>query len=177
MDEQTANQQKCPRIFSPIWVSIGEAEEYWSPECLYDNSAPIAQNIYEALQKFHSEPSVGIDLMKYFSWPSDREVDYRVRLKIQSARLNVCAVGKTAYAVVDLETSAELTDKEWDAFTCQLEYQYQQGWGAEFEVTDIPIGNNQMILARLCQEDLICCYTDEQLRERQDPSWQMEQTL
>ena len=177
MNEQVAHSQKYPRIFSPIWVSIGEIEEYWSPECLYDHSAAFAQNILDALCAFHSEPSSSIDLMKFFSWPSDREMDHAVKQKIRAARLSVCAVGETAYAVVDLETTAELTDEEWDVFTRQLEYQYQDGWGAEFEVTDIPIGQNRMILARLCREELIYCYTEEQLKERQAPAWQTEQTM
>ena len=177
MNERLSHPQAYPRIFSPIWVSIGEMEEYWSPECLYDRSAPFEQHIRSALQKFHSEPSDSIDLMKYFSWPSDRETNYAVRLKIRAARLSVCAVGETAYAVVDLETTAELTEEEWDVFTRQLEYQYQDGWGAEFEATDIPIGQNKMILARLCREGLIYCCTEEQLRDRQNPGWQTEQTM
>lgn len=177
MNERLVRSEKYPRIFSPIWVSIGEMEEYWSPECLYDRSAPFEQHIRSALQKFHSEPSDGIDLMKYFSWPSDREMNYAVRLKIRAARLSVCAVGETAYAVVDLATTAELTEEEWDVFTRQLEYQYQDGWGSEFEATDIPIGQNKMILARLCCEGLIYCCTEEQLRERQDPEWQTGQAM
>ncbi len=120
MNGQVADSQKYPRIFSPIWVSIGEMEEYWSPECLYDHSAAFAQNILDALRAFHSEPSSSIDLMKFFSWPSDREMDHAVKQKIRAARLSVCAVGETAYAVVDLETTAELTDEEWDVFTRQL---------------------------------------------------------
>ena len=140
-------------------------------------SAPFVQDIRSALQKFHAEPSGSIDLMQYFSYPGDRAVEYGVRRKVRSARLSVCAVGGTAYAVVDLETFAELTDKEWDALTCQLEYQYQQGSGAEFEVTDIPIGNDQMILAKLGREGPVFCYTEEQLKERQNPAYQMEQTI
>lgn len=140
-------------------------EEDWSPTCLYDNSAPFEHDILQALQKFHSESSSSIDLMKYFSWPSDRKVDLGVKLKIRAARLSVCTVDTTAYAVVDLEVSDELTDDEWNAFKSQLEYQYRYGWGGDFEVTDIPIGNHQMILARLGCEELICCYSEEQLRE------------
>lgn len=177
MNGHAAHPQKHPRIFAPIWVSIGEMEEYWSPECLYDRSAPFEQNIRSALREFHSEPSDSIDLMKYFSWPSDREMDHAVRLKIRAARLSVCAVGETAYTVVDLETTAELTDEEWDVFTRQLEYQYRDGWGAEFEATDIPIGQNKMILARLGCGELIFCHTEEQLRAQQPPGQHTEQIV
>lgn len=76
-----------------------------------------------------------------------------IRQKIQSACVTVEASGPILYARLDLSMTADLTGDELDAFTAQMESQYRDGWGAEFELQTIQTEKGGICL-RLWSDDI-----------------------
>ena len=153
-----------PKLISPIWVSMRGADDNSIPDCLYDQSAPYEQDVRRILHSLHSDEFPNTDLMTYFVLPDDPEMEAVIRSKIHAAPLSIQAIGNTLYAVVEPELSAELSETELQIFVNQLEYQFQDGWGAEFEVTQVltPQGDKEVI-ARLCREGISVYSMDQYL--------------
>lgn len=97
-------------------------------------------------QELLDEPSVimadiggwTVDLMWRLQWPDDPNTETAIRDKVRSVHITVEASGATLYAKLELDMTADLTIAEFEAFTRQAECQYQDGWGAEFELITIP---------------------------------------
>jgi len=119
--------------------------------------------------------------MTYFSLRGQRKMAKVIRSKVHAARMDVCSIGDTLYAAVDLELSEDLTKEELIAFTEQLEDQFKHGWGAEFELVDIPVAGGKEIAAWLDHSGLDICPVgviqsmEKAYAERN--SQQMEQTM
>lgn len=140
------------RILSPIWVSVREAGTSDTPDCIYDKAARYEQDVCRALQEFQSLP--GNDFMSRLSMPEDPEMEAAIRGKIQDAQIRAYAIGESLYASLELGLSASLTEEELDALTDQLEEQYQNGLGAEFELLCILTAEGEDLAVRLGNSEL-----------------------
>lgn len=157
-----------PKLLSPIWISVREVGDDGSPDCLYDQSAPYEQDVRRILHNLHSAEFSSTDLMTYFTLPDNREMEAVIRSKIRTAPLRLQAIGSTLYAIVEPELSAMLTEDELQTLVGQLEYQFQNGWGAEFEITSTVTsqGDREMV-ARPCPESINIYTAAEYLELRQ----------
>ncbi len=145
------------RLVSPIWVSIQEAGDECGADCIYDEAAQYVQDIICAMQEFRTEEYPSSNLMNYFSLPNDPEMETAIREKVRAAQLSACVICDRLYSAVDLDLSADLTKEEVIALTEQLETQFTDGWGAEFEVVNIPVAGNMEIAARIGNMELDLC--------------------
>ena len=158
-----------PKLISSIWVSVREAGDNGSPDCLYDQSAPYEQDIRRILNGLPSEKFPSTDLMTYFSLPDHPEMEALIRSRVRAAPLRIQSIGNTLCAVVEPELSAPLEEEALTAFAGQLEYQFQEGWGAEFEVAStITAQGDEEVCARLCREG-IRVFTSEEYLELTQP--------
>lgn len=115
-------------------------------EALYDFAAKFQAEIFQGMETFHTEKYPTNDLMHYFELPSDPQMEASIREKIRSARVAVEASGEILFARLDLDMAADLTNKEFDTFIAQIQSQYKDGWGAEFELQNIPAGKDAVCL-------------------------------
>ena len=142
-----------PRIYSTVHVGLVDRESGEVVEALYDHAAQYQESLALALAQFSTVEYPDGNLMQYFSLPDNRPLETAIKGKIQEARLTTHAVGKTLYAALDLTMSADLTDEELDAFQEQIESQYRDGWGAEFELANFCAGAD-FVCMRLYHDDL-----------------------
>lgn len=142
------------RIFSPIWVGVVDQEYGEIPECLYDTGTEYEQDIRTAIRNFLAHAVPDGDLMNGFSLPQDPETEAAVRAKVHAARLDVCVEEGSLCAVVDVECADVLSGEELEALLDHIEGQYRDGWGADFELTDIPTAQGELIFARMYNDCL-----------------------
>lgn len=91
--------------------------------------------------------------MRYLHWLDDPKMETAIRDKVHSAHITVEASGATLYAKLELDMTADLTIAEFEAFTKQVKCQYQDGWGAEFELITIPTSDEPVYL-RLWHDEI-----------------------
>lgn len=147
-----------PCLYSTVQVGVVDQDLNEVTECLYDEATEYWNDIAEAISNFHTNSFPTNDLMCYFSLPDDRQSEHSIRQKIQSACLSVFAVNTTLFAKLKLSISADLTAAELEAFAAQIESQYKDGWGADFESQNITTRNSDVVYLRLYHDDL-CFYT------------------
>ena len=162
------------RLISPLWVGLLDQECGSIPECLYDTPIEYEDDIREALQDFLKKVYSSSDLMVRFSLPEAREMETEIRSKVSSACLDISVIDERLYAVVDVETSTDLTEEELDAFMEQIEAQYRDGWGSAFEMADIPTSQGDMIYARLHHDGFeLRAETADPQPKQTGPRWDM----
>lgn len=165
-----------PRLYSTVHVCLLDTESDEVAEALYGEAAEYKADINNAIRDFHTHDYPTNDLMRYFSLPSEKTMEASIREKVQSAKLAVCSVRNTLYAVLNLSMSADLTEEEVDAFQEQVESQYRDGWGAEFELQDIKTSGHDAICVRLCYDGVAFYTADEfdALIAQQEPGHKMQ---
>ncbi len=142
-----------PCLFSTIRagrVELGTGELI---EPLYDKAGQYCERIAHSLETFHTKEYPVNDLMCYLHWPDNPEMEAAIRNKIRSAHVAVEASGDILYAKLELDMASDLTVAEFEAFTEQVESQYRDGWGAQFELIDIPTENGAVYL-RLWHDEI-----------------------
>ena len=142
-----------PHLYSTVHAALVDNMEGEVIEALYDNAGQYQEAISRSMATFHAEGYLGNDLMRYFKLPDDPKMEQSIKSKVESACVTVEASGAILYARLDLSMSADLTHDELDAFTDQIESQYRDGWGAEFELLTIPAGKEAVCL-RLGHDDV-----------------------
>ncbi|MCI9333105.1 MAG: hypothetical protein HFG05_13220 [Oscillibacter sp.] len=149
------DQNKSIRLTSPIWVSVWEDGGSGTPdECICDLAAQYETEIAHALRDFLFQSFQSDDLMIRFSLPENKALESKIRAKIQAAPLSVCTMEDRLYAAVDLELTSELTEDELDSFIQQVQTQFRDDWGAEFETIGIPAAEGGVVCARLFHDGL-----------------------
>ena len=106
--------------------------------------------------------------MRYFALPDDPGMEAAVKGKVRSACVGVTAVGDILYASLKLDLAAGLTPDEMDAFTEQIGSQYRDGWGAQFEILDIPSGE-EGVAVRFWQDSIEFCTELASTRSQRQP--------
>lgn len=142
-----------PHLYSTVHVTLLDSADGEAIEPLYDRAGQYQEAISKGIAAFHTEQHPSNDLMQHFRLPDDPKMEQSIRNKVQSACVSVEASEEVLYARLDLSMSADLTHEELDAFTGQIESQYRDGWGAEFEVLTIPAGKEAVCL-RLWNDDI-----------------------
>lgn len=142
-----------PHLYSTIHASLIDTETDEPIEALYDRAGQYQEIISSGIESFRTTDYPNNDLMRYFKLPDNPQMERSIRQKVQSAYVNVEASGLRLYARLDLFMTADLTDDELDAFTGQIEAQYRDGWGAEFELQTIPTERGGICL-RLWSDDI-----------------------
>lgn len=149
-----------PRLYSTVHVCLLD-KNFDVAEALYGEAAEYRENINNAITDFLTQDYPTNDLMRYFSLPGRKTMEASIREKIQSAKLVVCSVYDTLYAVLDLNMSADLIEDEFKAFQQQIESQYRDGWGAEFELQNIKTGGPDVVCLRLSYDGVTFYTADE----------------
>jgi len=134
------------RLVASVSVTLIDAVDMEVIDCIYDDAAKYEQDIRHAMQNFQTDQYPSSDLMNYFSLLDAPEMEAVIREKVHAARLDVCSIGGKLYSAVDLDLSADLLKEEVAALTDQLEQQFKEGWGAEFELADVPVEQEQGII-------------------------------
>ena len=142
-----------PCLYSTIRVGKVDPETDETVEALYDEAGQYCEVIAQRLDTFHTDEYPANDLMRYLHWPDDPKMETAIRDKVHSAHITVEASGATLYAKLELDMTADLTIAEFEAFTKQVECQYQDGWGAEFELLTIPTSDEPVYL-RLWHDEI-----------------------
>lgn len=143
-----------PYLYSTIRVGLIGKDSEEVAECLYDEAGQYCDGVNRAIAQFRSPQYLTNNLMPYFELPHDKQTEQNIRMKIQSAYLTVQAVGAMLYARLDLTISEDLTVEELKAFAEQIEAQYRDGWGADFELQDIETSSGDVICLRLYHGDI-----------------------
>ena len=151
--EAMAGLLSSPHLFSTICVCRVDPETNETVEALYDEAAQYCEVIARSLDIFHTDEYSANNLMLYLHWPDDPQLEAEIRRKVHSAHITVEACGTTLYAKLELDMTGDLTVKELRSFTEQVEHQYQEGWGAEFELLNIPTSDEPVYL-RLWHDDI-----------------------
>ena len=142
-----------PHLYSTIHASRIDMETDEPIEALYDHAGQYQEAISHSIEAFRAQDYPSNDLMQYFKLPDNPKMERSIRQKIQSACVTVEASGPLLYARLDLSMTADLTGDELDAFTAQMESQYRDGWGAEFELQTIQTEKGGICL-RLWSDDI-----------------------
>lgn len=142
-----------PHLYSTVHASLIDMETDEPIEALYDYAGQYQEVISQSMDVFQTQDYPSNDLMQYFHLPDDPMMEWAIRQKIQSAHITVESSGPRLYARLDLRMAADLTRNELYAFTNQIESQYRDGWGAEFELQVIPIKGEGIVL-RLWNDDI-----------------------
>lgn len=148
------NMTKRIRLFSTVRVSLLDTNTYEVVEPLYDQAAEYKEDIARAMSSFKTPEYPTHNLMHYFSLPENKQMEDSIKSKIQSALPTVQAVQKKLYAALDLTMTSDLTSDEFIAFREQIETQYRDGWGAEFELSNIPTDRGDTVCLRLYHQDI-----------------------
>ena len=143
-----------PRLYSTIRVCLKDRNSDGIPDALYDKAAEYATAINEAITSFGTDKYWGNDLFNHFSLPGDYQTEKAIRGKILGASLSVHPVGDALFAALDLKMTQDLTAAELEKFTGQIETQFRDGWGAEFELKDIPVDSENAVFLRLHHDEL-----------------------
>ena len=151
--ESMAGLLSDPCLYSTIRVCRVDPETDETVEALYDEAAQYREVIARRLDTFHTDEYPANDLTRYLHWPDDPRMEAAIRSKVRSAHVTVEASGTTLYAKLELDMTEDLTVKELKAFTEQVERQYQDGWGAGFELVTIPTSDEPVYL-RLWHDDI-----------------------
>ena len=151
--EATAGLLTDPCLYSTIRAGRVDPETGETVEALYDDAGQYCESIAQRLDAFHTDEYPANDMMRYLHWPDDPQMEAAIRDKVRSAHVTVEANGATLYAKLELEMTADLTISEFEAFTKQVECQYRDGWGAEFELITIPTSDAPIYL-RLWHDDI-----------------------
>lgn len=150
----TAGLLKNPRLYSTVRVSLIDAETNEVIEALYDEAAQYEKSIAREMASFQTDLHPTNNLMAYFEIPDNPDAESRIKEKVLSACPTVCAVGKELYAALDLELKDDLTDTELYIFAEQIQSQYADGWGAEFEERNILTSTGETVSLRLFHSDI-----------------------
>lgn len=135
-----------PCLYSTIFAGQVDPATGEVVDALYDEAAHYCKAISHGIKKFHTKEYPTNDLMRYFCLPDAPELETAIKRKIRSAVLTVETAGKTLYAKLKLDMTEDLTNGELEAFAAQIESQYKDGWGAEFELVNIPAGQDAVCL-------------------------------
>ena len=136
-DEKLSGLIDKPCLYSTICATRVDAETGEAIEPLYDEAGTYCEVIARQMEAFRTKEYPTDDLMRYFCLPNSPQTETSIKSKIRSAHVTVEAVGKNLYGKLKLDMTADLTSRELEAFTRQIEVQYRDGWGAEFELLDI----------------------------------------
>ena len=142
-----------PCLYSTIRACRVDSETGETVEALYDEAGQYCEVFARSLDAFCTDEYPANDLMLYLHWPDDPQMEAAIRHKIHSAHITVEACGTTLYGKLELNMTEDLTVTELEAFTEQVECQYRDGWGAEFELITIPTSDEPVYL-RLWHEDI-----------------------
>lgn len=153
-DEVMSGLIHTPQLYSTVRISLIDQDSNEAMDCLYDEAAAYCQDIAYAIEHFDSPQYSKNDLMQYFVLPEDKQTEQAIRRKIQSARLSVQSVGTKLYAKLELTMSSDLTMEELEVFTNQIESQFKDGWGAEFEMQNIKTNCSDIVCLRLFHDGL-----------------------
>ncbi len=143
-----------PRLYSTVRVSLVDIDTKEVLESLYDEAGEYEKCIASKMAEFQTDLYPTNNLMDYFKLPDNAAAENRIMQKIRSACPTVCAVGKTLYAVLELELTGDLTDEELHIFADQIRSQYEYGWGAEFELQNILTGTGEAVCLRLFHNNI-----------------------
>lgn len=154
--QELSAQITGPCLFATAAVTQVDLETKELVDNLYDEAGQYCEAISQGIKAFHTAEYPSNDLMRYFKLPDDPETEAAVKEKVRSACVDVAAVGKILYTKVELDLAADLTSWEMYAFVEQMESQFRDGWGAEFELVDIPAGEDCVCL-RLSHNGLAFC--------------------
>lgn len=135
-----------PCLYSTIFAGQVDPSTGEVVDALYDEAAHYCEAISQGIKAFHTKEYPTNDLMRYFCLPDAPELETAIKRKIRSAVLSVETAGKTLYAKLKLDMEEDLTNGELEAFAAQIESQYKDGWGAEFELINIPAGQDAVCL-------------------------------
>ena len=105
-----------PRLYSTVRVSLVDIDTKEVLESLYDEAGEYEKCIASKMAEFQTDLYPTNNLMDYFKLPDNAAAENRIMQKIRSACPTVCAVGKTLYAVLELELTGDLTDEELHIF-------------------------------------------------------------
>lgn len=160
VQEEIASQEEAwsglmenPHLYSTVHASLIDMETDEPIEALYDYAGQYQEVISRGIEAFRSQDYPSNNLMQYFYLPDNPMMEWAIRQKLQSAHITVESSGPRLYARLDLCMVADLTCNELYAFTNQIESQYRDGWGAEFELQVIPIKEDGIVL-RLWNDDI-----------------------
>lgn len=143
-----------PRLYSTIRVGLVDADTNETIENLYDDATQFCDDIGRAMAEFKTPKYPTNNLMEYFSLPDNKQMKKSIKQKIQLAYPTVCASDKTLYAALDLSMSADLSVEEFKIFAEQIKSQYWDGWGAEFESSNILTRSKDVIYLRLYHPEI-----------------------
>lgn len=163
-DEEMSGLINRPCLYSTIRATEVDMETGEAIQALYDKAGKYRELIARRMETFLTGEYPTDDLMHYFNLPDSPRTEASIKSKIRSARVTVEAVGDTLYGKLELDMTEDLTAREFDAFTEQIETQYMDGWGGEFEMVGIPAGENCICL-RLWHDE-ISFFTGEEFAER-----------
>ena len=152
-DEKLSGLIDKPCLYSTICATRVDAETGEAIEPLYDEAGTYCEVIARQMEAFRTKEYPTDDLMRYFCLPNSPQTETSIKSKIRSAHVTVEAVGKNLYGKLKLDMTADLTSRELEAFTRQIEVQYRDGWGAEFELLDICAGKDCVCL-RLWHDEI-----------------------
>ena len=148
-----AGLMAAPCLYSTIRAGRVNPETGEAVEALYEEVGQYCEAITRHLDIFRTDAYPANDLMRYLHWPDDPQMDTEIRRKVRSAHITAEACGTTLYAKLELDMTEDLTVEELEVFTKQVERQYQDGWGAEFELITIPTPDEPVYL-RLWHDDI-----------------------
>lgn len=166
--DELAAEVTGPCLFSTLYVCQVDPATGEVVDALYDKAGKYCEAISQAVRNFHTDEYPTNDLMRYFVLPDDPGMEAAVREKVRAARVGVAAVGEVLYAKLELDLAADLTPDEMDAFTEQIGSQYRDGWGAQFEILDIPSGE-EGVAVRFWQDSIKFCTELASTRSQHQP--------
>lgn len=170
--DQLAAQLPGPCLLSTIYACQVDPATGEVIDVLYDKAGKYCEVISKAIRDFHTHEYPTNDLMRYFKVPDDPGMETAVREKVRSAHVGVAAVGDTLYAGLRLDLAADLTPDEMAVFTEQIGSQYRDGWGAQFEILDIPAGE-EGVAVRFWQDSVAFCTELASTRAQRQPDTEL----
>lgn len=141
-----------PCLFSTIRAGLIDLETGEVVDALYDEAGQYCEAISNSLDTFQTDEYPANDLMLYLHWDQP-QMEAEIRSKVRSAHITVETSGKVLYAKLELDLVKDLTAAELDAFTEQVACQYRDGWGAQFELVNIPVSDHAVCL-RLWHDEI-----------------------
>lgn len=164
----------APRLYSTVRVSLMEKDSDEVAEALYDKAAQYCDDVASAIVQFQNEEYQTNDLMQYFELPDYKQMEEMIKQKVKTAFLTTQSRRDTLFAVLELDLTEDLTVEELEVFAKQIEHQYMNGWGGDFEVQNILTSTSDVIALRLWHDELVF-YTGEVFENKYGPQDQAEQ--
>lgn len=176
-DNDMSGLINVPCLYSTVRVSLLEKDSDEVSEALYDFAAQYCYDAAFAMAQFKNDKYSSNDFMQYFELTDNKQMESLIKQKVKTARLSTQAIGETLFAVLRLNMVEDLTIEEMEVFANQIEHQYKDGWGADFEMQNILASSLDVIALRLWHDDLTF-YTGEAFESRfNTQAMQIPQTI